>query len=172
MTARLAERGPTLQQPMLRSLLRLALPTLLAASLFLHLPAARAAEQKSVEKLEQVFTQEKDARKRARLALEILQLRLDALRAFVATGTMLQANSLELTQYDAAVTRLEETVNAASHAPTSKRIELGLREQMKDLEQVRMNVSSEERPRIEALAARIVKLREAVLYGLMAPKKK
>jgi hypothetical protein len=43
---------------------------------------------------------------------------------------------------------------------------------MKDLEQVRMNVSSTERPLVEAVAARVEKVREAVLYSIMAPKPK
>jgi hypothetical protein len=133
--------------------------------------SASAAEPKSVEQLETSFGQEKDQRKRAQLALQILDLRLEALRAFVGTGTMIEDNNTVLPPYDAALTRLRETVDAAAHAGTSKRAEVGLRRHMKDIEQVRMNVSAAERPLIEAVAGRVEKAREAVLYGLMAPKK-
>jgi hypothetical protein len=143
----------------------------LAAVLLLGV-AARAAEPKTVEQVEAAFAQEKDLRKRAQLALQILDLRFEALRAFVATGTIIEANATLLRQYEAALERLDEAVKAADHAGTSKRVEVGLRRHMQDLEQTRMNVSVDERPLIEALAARVEKLREAVLYAIMAPKKK
>lgn len=142
------------------------------AAVLLLCGAAHAAEPQSVEQLETAFAQQKDLRKRAQLALQILDLRFEALRAFIATGTMIEENSPLIPQYDAALTRLDEAVSAAAHAGTSKRVEVGLRRHMKDLEQVRMNVSATERPLIEQLAARVEKVREAVLYGIMAPKKK
>ena len=151
---------------------RTALMAALIAFALFHAAAVLAAETKSVENLEQTFAREKDARKRARLALEILDLRLDAVRAFVATGTMIEADNTVLPAYDAALSRLEQAVNTATHVGTSKRVEVGLRRHMKDLEQVRMNVSSTERPLVEAVAARVEKVREAVLYSIMAPKPK
>ena len=144
---------------------------LIAFTLF-HVSAAQAAEPKSAESLEQTFTREKDARKRSRLALEILDVRLEAVRAYVAKGTMLEEKNSVLPPYDAALARLAQAVKAADDAGTSKRVEVGLRRHMKDLEQVRMNVSSTERPLVEAMAARVEKAREEVLYSIMAPKKK
>ena len=49
---------------------RTALMAALIAFALFHATAALAAETKSVENLEQTFAREKDARKRARLALE------------------------------------------------------------------------------------------------------
>jgi len=148
---------------------------LLAASLsacfVLQLGATLAAEPKTVEQVEQAFLREKDHRKRARLALDILDLRLEAIRAYVGTGTMLEENNPVLNNYAEALQQLDEAVHLARHAGTSKRVEVGLRRHMKDLEQVRANVSATERPLVEALAAKLVSLRESVLYSIMAPKK-
>jgi len=143
----------------------------LSLAIFLQLFTAQAAEQKSLDELERVFTREKNQRKRARLALDILDLRLTAIRAYVATGTMLEEKAPALSAYEEGVSRLDQAVHAAAHVGTSKRVEVGLRRQLKDLEQIRANVSALERPFIEALAARVVKLRETVLYSIMAPKK-
>jgi hypothetical protein len=134
-------------------------------------PITACAEEKSVEQLERAFTHQKDHRRRARLAMDILDARLNAVRAFVSTGTMLEERAPVLSAYDAAVSRLDEAVHAAAHVGTSKRVEVGLRRHMKELEQIRANVSAMERPLIEALAAHVVKIREAVLYSIMAPKK-
>ena len=144
----------------------------LLSAFVLPIHISAAAEPKTVEQLEIRFTQEKDLRRRARLALDILDLRFEAIRGFVATGTMLEANNTVLPSYEVALARLDEAVHAAAHAGTAKRIEVGLRRHMKDLEQLRMKVSSSERPLVEALAARVEKLREAVLYSIMHPKQK
>ena len=144
----------------------------LSACLLLQPGTALAAEPKTVEQVEQAFAREKDHRTRARLALDILELLLEAIRAYVGTGTMLEETNPALNAYAAALTRLDDAVHTARHAGTSKRVEVGLRRHMKDLEQVRANVSAVERPLVEALAAKLVTLRESVLYSIMAPKKK
>jgi hypothetical protein len=144
----------------------------LLALLLLNLNSAAEAKPKTVEELERDFTQERDSRKRARIALEILDFRLVEVRAFVAKGVMLEADNTVLPAYEEALQRLDMAVHAAAHDGTSKRIELGLRRHLREMEQVRMNVSTAERPMIEAIAAKLTKLREAVLYSIMAPKKK
>lgn len=146
----------------------------LFAALFVLLASTRAtaAESKSIEELERRFAREDDLRKRARIVLEILDQNLMDLRNFVGTGTIFEEDNRLLAAYDATLVRLAAAVREAAHAGTWKQVEVGLRRHMRELEQVRINVSALERPLIEALAARVVTARESVLYSIMNPPKK
>jgi hypothetical protein len=143
----------------------------LMLALLLQMSSA-AARPKTIEELERDFARENDQRKRARIALELLDRRLDAIRDFVSTGTMLEPENDLLPPYVETLDRLDKAVTAAAHAGTSKRVELGLRRHAREMEQVRMNVSVAERPLVEDVSARLEKVREKVLYSIMSPKKK
>ncbi len=140
--------------------------------LCLSAPPGQAAEPKSLELLEQAFSQQKDSRKRARIALEILDLHLLSIRSFVATGTMMEENNSILPPYTAALARLSAANSEAAHTGTSKNIEVGLRRHSRELEQIQISVSSDERPLIEAVMKQVLQLREAVLYSVMHPPSK
>jgi hypothetical protein len=60
-------------------------------------------------------------------------------------------------------------VRTADHAGTSKTAEQHLRDQIHELDSVKMNVSAAERPYLDRIVARAGVLREEILYSLMHP---
>ncbi|MSO19113.1 MAG: hypothetical protein EXQ56_01400 [Acidobacteria bacterium] len=132
----------------------------------------QSAEPKSLAELEQALSQQKDSRKRARLTLEMLDHHLLKIRTFVATGTMMEESNSILLSYTAALARLSAANSEAAHTGTARNIEVGLRRHSRELEQIQINVSSDERPLIEAVMKQVLQLREAVLYSVMHPPSK
>jgi hypothetical protein len=131
-----------------------------------------AAAEKTPEALEKQYETERNPRKRAEIARELMNQRLEELRAAVGTGTMLEQSSPSLEKYRAALERLGPAVREAAHTGTSKRTEVHLRSHIRELENLKINVSTMERPFLEKLLAPAIELREEVLYSIMHPPKK
>ena len=130
--------------------------------------SAALAEEKSPALLEQQYDREPNARKRARLAIELTRGRLTQLRAaYDAEDSEPREKAVEA--YRAALERLETAVTAAAHAGTSKTAEMHLRRQGRDLENFKTNVTYLDRPAVEKLIAHVAALREQILYSLMNP---
>ena len=132
--------------------------------------APASGEEKTSAALEQEYQKETNPRKQSDIARKLIPRRLEELRERIGTGLMLEESSPELAQYRSAVELLGSAVREASHTGTSKNAEKLLRDQMHELEGVRMNVSAGERPFITGILTKVVGLREQVLYVLMHPK--
>jgi hypothetical protein len=131
-----------------------------------------AAAEKTPEALEKQYEAERNPRKRAEIARELMNQRLEELRATIGTGTMLEESSLILEKYRAALERLGPAVREAAHTGTSKSTEVHLRNHIRELENLKISVSMMERPFLEKLLAPAIELREEVLYSIMHPPKK
>ena len=131
-----------------------------------------AAAEKTPEALEKQYEAERNPRERAEIARELMNQRLQELRATIGTGTMLEESSLPLEKYRGALERLGPAVREAAHTGTSKRTEVHLRSHIRELENLKINVSTMERPLLEKLLAPAIQLREEVLYSIMHPPKK
>ena len=129
-----------------------------------------AAEQKTPDALEKEIQKENNPRKRAGIAKDLVAQRLQLLRIRIATGTMLEESSPELTSYQSAIDTLGAAVKEASHTGTSKNVEQFLRDQIHQLESFKMNVSALERPYMERIIGQAGALRGEILDGLMRPK--
>ena len=145
---------------------------ILALCLAFRGPLAAAFEQKTPEALEKDIAKEGNARKRASMARDLLSQRLQLLRARIATGNMLEESSPEIAAYGAALGMFGDAVKEAAHAGTSKNAEQFLRDQIRDLDNFKMNVSATERPYLERIVARAGALRGELLDGLMHPQPK
>jgi hypothetical protein len=145
--------------------------SLLVLSLGIFATVARAAE-KPPEVLEQEYQKQKNPRKRADIARDLMSQRLALLRKFIGTGTMLDESSAEISNYQSALDLLAAAVREAQHNGTSKDSETFLRSQMNGLEDLKLAVSAVERPLIDGLLANVTALREEILYGIMHPPEK
>ena len=126
------------------------------------------AEEKPPSVLEQQYDRETNPRKRAGIAIELTKPRLQELRAsYDAEDPDQREEAVEA--YVAALNRLETAVTAAANGGTSKNAEMHLRRQGRDLENLKTNVSYFDRPAIEKVIARVVALREQILYSIMNP---
>ena len=126
------------------------------------------AEEKPPSVLEQQYDRETNPRKRAGIAIELSKQRLQELRAAYDAEDPDQREEA-VGAYLAALNRLETAVTAASNAGASKNAEMHLRRQARDLENFKTNVSYFDRPAIEKVIARVVALREQILYSIMNP---
>jgi hypothetical protein len=135
--------------------------------LAIHLALLPApAEGKTPEALEQQYQKEKNPRKQAEIARKLLVLRLEALRARIGTGVMLEESSPELDHYQSGVEMLARAVREAAHTKTSKEAEKALFGQENDLGNLRRMVSTAEHPLIDSLLEKVSALKEELLYGL------
>ncbi|MBI4463881.1 MAG: hypothetical protein HY647_04175 [Acidobacteria bacterium] len=119
--------------------------------------------------LEQQYEQAPDPRQRIEIAMDLMNLRLKLLRAAYRAGSGEQEQSAH--DYLEAVGLLEKAVVEASHAGSSKKAEVFLRRQGKELENLRTGVPSLERQALDEILSRVVNLREAVLYSILNPRK-
>ena len=127
-----------------------------------------ATEEKKSARLEQLYDQESNPRKRIKPAMELTAERLSELRAaYDAEDTGKRGEAVEACL--SALGRLETAVTAAAHAGSSKNVEVHLRRQARDLENLKTSVSYFDRPAIEKVLARVVALREQILYSIMNP---
>lgn len=138
-----------------------------AATLGSALPAF--PEEKTPARLEQQYDQESNPKKRARLAIDLTKMRMNLLRSAYKAGNPDQENE-GMENYLAAVDRLGRAVREASDAGTSKRAEVNLREQVRQLEGLKMDVSYLERPVLEKVIAQVTRLREEILYSVLKPR--
>lgn len=133
--------------------------------------ALAAAAEKSLEALEREYQAQKNPRKRAKLALAMMDRHLQQLHSAVKRGTALHKVNPVLEGYLAALDRLAVDAREAAHTGTSKSIEVELRRHVRDFENLKMNVSFLERAPLEKVIARVVQVREEVLYSIMHPRK-
>jgi erythromycin esterase-like protein len=128
-----------------------------------------AAAKKTPAMLEQEYQTQNNPRKQADIARKLLALRLEELRARIDTGQMLEESTPELAHYQAAVKILGAAVRKAAHTGTSKNAEKELRDQSHELDNLKIMVSSKERPLVNRLLTQVSDLRDKILYGLMLP---
>jgi len=132
---------------------------------------AAAQENQAAALLEQRYERETNRRKQADIALELLKLRLYRLRAAYETVDP-EKQKEAVDAFLGALERLGTAVVTASNAGTSKKAEMHLRRQERDLENLKTNVSYFERPVIEKVIRRAAELREQILYSIMNPRKR
>ncbi|MGH9783627.1 MAG: hypothetical protein ACRD88_05530 [Terriglobia bacterium] len=132
---------------------------------------AAVGEDPTAALLEQRYDRESNPRKRTNIAMELTKLRLDQLRAAYETVEPEQQKAAVEAFLDA-LERLGTAVTAASHVGTSKKAEMHLRRQERDLGNLKTNVSYFERPAIEKLLERAAAVRERILYSIMSPAKR
>ena len=149
---------------------RISMLAIAALVLICGLSVASAGESKTPEAIEQEIQKENNPRKRANLAKDLVSQRLQLLHARIATGTMLEESSPELSSYSQAIGALGSAVKEAAHTGTSKNVEQFLRDQIHDLDNFKMNVSALERPYIEKIIGQAGALRGEILDSLMQPK--
>jgi hypothetical protein len=137
--------------------------------LFIVLWEGDCGGRKDPAVLEQAYELEPNPRKRADLARDLMDQRLETLGSFLSSGTMLEERSPRLGNYLAALDRLETAVQEAAHTGTSKRAEIHLRRHLNRLENFKLTVSVLERSVLEELIARLEEVREEVLYSIMFP---
>jgi len=65
--------------------------------------------------------------------------------------------------------RLDKAAEENSNGGAAKKAEIRLREQIRALENLKMNISARQRNPIEKAMARVVKLHEEILYSIMMP---
>ena len=128
------------------------------------------SEEKTPARLEREYDQESNAKKRARLAIDLTKARMDLLRAAYKTANP-EEEKEALENYLAAAERLGTAVREASDTGTSKRAEVSLREQVRLLEGLKMDVSYLERPALEEAVEQMSELREEFLYSVVKQRK-
>jgi hypothetical protein len=132
-------------------------------------PSPACAAEKPPEVLEQEYQREKNPRKQADLARQLIVQRLELLRARIGTGMMLEESTPEVDRYQTAIEMLGRATKQAAHTGTSKNAEKALRDQSHELDNLKILVSQGERPLIDHLLAEVSELREELLYGIMLP---
>jgi len=133
--------------------------------------ARASAAEKTPEQIEQRYDQEKNARKRAELARDLMDVRREQLRSALESGTLLQESTPELRNYLDALDRLGSAVREARHANTSKQSEMHLRSHLRELGNLKMDVSMAEREILDQVIKQVSDLREELLYGILVPEK-
>ncbi len=133
--------------------------------------APAAVAEKTPEQIEQQYDQEKSAKKRVELARNLMNARLERLRSALKSGSLLQESTPELRNYAGALDRLASAVRAANHASTSKQSEMHLRSHLRELENLKMDVSLAEREILDPVIKQETDLREEILYGILMPQK-
>jgi hypothetical protein len=129
-----------------------------------------AQENPAIAQLEQRYQRETNPRRQAGIAADLMKHRLEQLRSAYDTGEPEPWNQAA-DAYLEALNRLETAVAAARHVRTSKNAEVFLRQQGRDLESLKTNVSYDDRPAVEKLLERAAELREQILYSIMHPEK-
>jgi len=132
--------------------------------------AASGPQLSKNELFEQQYAKESNPRKRADLAKKIAKQRLEELRTRIANGIMLEQASPELQKYQEIIEGLGDSVREAAHNGTTKSAEKFLRDQIHTLDDLKMNLSSSERPFLEKIIERTDALREEMLDALMRPR--
>ena len=128
-----------------------------------------AAKDKTPEQMEQQYDQEKSAKKRAEVARNLMNARLEQLRSALESDTLLQESGPELRNYLAAVGRLGSAVREAHHAGTSKQSEMHLRSHLRELGNIKMDISMSEQEILDPAIKQVSELREGILYGILMP---
>ena len=119
--------------------------------------------------LEQRYDRESDnPRRQAGIAVDLLKHRFEQLRSAYYTGDPERQKEVVET-YLGALDRLESAITAARHVGTSKNTEVFLRRHVRDLGNLKTNVSYFDRPEIEKLCERAAELRAQILYSIMNP---
>ena len=132
---------------------------------------AAVEEDPTAALLEQRYDRESNPRKQTDIAIGLMKHRLDQLRAAYETVEPEQQKAA-VEAFLGALERLGTAVTAASNVGTSKKAELHLRRQERDLASLKINVSYFERPAIEKVMERAAAVRERILYSIMNPAKR
>jgi hypothetical protein len=131
---------------------------------------AALAEEKTPTQLEAEYDREPNPKKRVKLAIGLTDERLKELRSAYESEDSGKGTE-SVNQYLSAVDRLEKAWKESSGSGASKDAEIHLRQQARDLENLKMSLSFQEQAPVEKAATRVAKLHEAVLYSIMNPHK-
>ncbi|OFW12262.1 MAG: hypothetical protein A3H27_02820 [Acidobacteria bacterium RIFCSPLOWO2_02_FULL_59_13] len=119
--------------------------------------------------LEERYDSEPDPKQRVLIAIKLAEVRLKELQAAYKKGTPApQKEAAE--NYLGAVDRLGKAASEAADMGYSKKAEQRLRHQLRELEDLKMAVSYQERPTVVEIAARVAKVQEKILYSIMQPR--
>ena len=151
----------------------MAMEILAFAGLFLAPLAALAGRGLPKENapflLEKQYDSEQNPRERVLIAVKLAEVRLKELQAAYKKGTStLQKETAE--NYLGAVDRLGKAVNEVSDIGYSKKAEQRLRRQFRELEELKIAVSYQERPAVVEVEGRVAAVHEKILYSIMQPR--
>ena len=131
--------------------------------------AGRRAPKENVPfLLEEKYKNEPDHKQRVLIAIKLSELRFKELRAVYTKG----AASLQQetgTSFLLATELIAKAVNYATDSVYAKKSEQHLRRQMRALENFKIDVSYQVRPKLEAIAEKVAEIHEEILYNLMIP---
>ena len=119
--------------------------------------------------LEQLYEREANPKKRADIAMDLMDMRLKLLGSAFKDGQGQQQQVVQ--DYLKAVGLLEKAVSGASHTGTSKKAEVHLRRHIREMEMLQISVSFYEREALDEVLSRITNLREEILYSIMNPRR-
>ena len=128
-----------------------------------------AEDPKSLQ-IQAEYARESNLKKRAKLAMQLVQERIKQLSAAYSTEVSGSPNE-QIATCLAALDLLESAVSKAANPGVFKNAEQHLRRQIHDLENLKMNVSALERPDLEKVQTRLVSLRQKFLYSIMNPQR-
>ena len=132
-----------------------------------YLPFAALAEEKTPSQLEAEYDREQNPKNRVTIAVELIEERLEELRSAYQKESADRVAAVR--HYLSALDRLDKAAEENSNGGAAKKAEIRLREQIRALENLKMNISARQRNPIEKAMARVVKLHEEILYSIMMP---
>ncbi|MBI4465051.1 MAG: hypothetical protein HY647_10130 [Acidobacteria bacterium] len=143
------------------------------AGLFLAPPSALAGrglpKENAPFQLEEQYNRAQDPKERVLIAVKLTEVRLKELQAAFKKGTTgLQKETAE--SYLGAVDRLGKAASEAADIGYYKRAEQRLRNQLRELENLKMAVSYQERPAVVEVQGRVAAIHEKILYSIMEPR--
>jgi hypothetical protein len=124
--------------------------------------------EKSAADLEKEYARESSPKKRVKVAVDLAKQRLKQLSSAFKDGEAPQQTAAS-DNYCDALDRIDKAVVEASSAGTSKGAEVQLGIQLRQLEELKMNISALDRHGLEKAIGRAAQLRERVLYSIMNP---
>ncbi len=119
--------------------------------------------------LEQKYNRETKPKNQVKIAIKLTDMRLQLMwSAYDAVDP--EKGKEAITQYLSAVDLLVQAVRSASDTGYSKRAEIHLRRQERELKNLQMSLSVMERTSVEQVAGQVTRLREEILYDIMNPR--
>ncbi|OFV99178.1 MAG: hypothetical protein A3F68_00540 [Acidobacteria bacterium RIFCSPLOWO2_12_FULL_54_10] len=118
--------------------------------------------------LEEKYKREPDPKQRVLIAIKLSDLRFKELRTVYMKGaaSLQQETSAS---FLLATELIAKAVNDATDSGYSKKCEQHLRRQMRSLEDLKMDVSYQVRPALDAITKQVAGFHEKILYSLMNP---
>ncbi|MBI3895747.1 MAG: hypothetical protein HY313_07420 [Acidobacteria bacterium] len=134
-------------------------------------PAGRGLPKENAPfQLEEQYRRESDPKQRVLIATKLAEVRLKELQAAYKKEIIPTSQNETVENYLGAIERLGKAVNDASDVGYSKRAEQRLRRQLRELEDLKMAVSYQERPVVAKVEEQVAAVLEKILYSIMQPR--